>query len=126
MAEVQRITGLGADYTFECVGIPDLAQTALAAANPAWGVSVVVGVMPAGAVLATAPNNLMTGRRWTGSIMGGAKRKDVTHFVDMMVAGEFSLEGLVSHRLTLDQINEGFAMMKSGESLRSVVIYSEP
>jgi S-(hydroxymethyl)glutathione dehydrogenase / alcohol dehydrogenase len=124
VAEVRRLTGTGADFTFECVGIPALARQALEASNPAWGVSVCVGIMPTGAELSTLPYNLMSGRRWTGSFMGGAKRADVARFVDMFVAGDYSLDALVSHRLTLDDINRGFAMMKSGEAVRSVVEFA--
>jgi S-(hydroxymethyl)glutathione dehydrogenase / alcohol dehydrogenase len=124
VAEVRRLTGMGADFTFECVGIPALARQALEASNPAWGVSVCVGIMPTGSELSTLPFNLMTGRRWTGSFMGGAKRADVGRFVEMFAAGEYSLDALVSHRLVLEDIDRGFAMMKSGEAVRSVVEFA--
>jgi S-(hydroxymethyl)glutathione dehydrogenase/alcohol dehydrogenase len=120
---VQGLTGLGADFTFECVGKPALAALALASSNPAWGLCVVVGVMPSGSHLQCEPNQLLIGRRWTGSFMGGAKRTDVARYVDMFVAGEIRLDDLVSHRLRHDEINRGFEMMKSGEGVRSVVVY---
>ena len=124
VGEIRRITGMGADFTFECVGVPGLAAQALEASNPAWGMSVCVGVMPTGSQLATAPFNLMSGRHWTGSFMGGAKRQDVRRFVEMFVAGDYSLDAIVSHRLKLEDINRGFAMMKSGEAVRSVIEYA--
>ena len=124
VGEVRRVTGMGADFTFECVGIPELATQALEACNPAWGVSVCVGVMPTGSQLATAPFNLMSGRHWTGSFMGGAKRQDVRRFVEMFAAGDYSLDAIVSHRLKLEEVNRGFAMMKSGEAVRSVIEYA--
>jgi S-(hydroxymethyl)glutathione dehydrogenase / alcohol dehydrogenase len=37
--------------------------------------------------------------------------------------GKLNIDDLITHRLTLDQINEGFDLMKRGESIRSVVIY---
>lgn len=120
---IQGLTGLGADFAFECVGVPALATQALASTNPCWGVAVNVGVMPTGSEVSTPPFQLLTGRRWTGSFMGGAKRADVARYVDMFVAGEITLDDLVSHRLSLDEINRGFAMMKSGEAVRSVVVY---
>lgn len=124
VAEVRRLTGMGADFTFECVGIPALARQALEASNPVWGLSVCVGVMPTGSELSTVPFNLMSGRHWTGSFMGGAKRADVGRLVEMFVAGDYSLDALVSHRLKLEEINHGFAMMKSGEAVRSVVEFA--
>lgn len=123
VVEVRTLTGMGADFTFECVGIPGLATRALEASNPFWGVSVCVGVMPTGAQLATVPFNLMSGRRWTGSFMGGAKRQDVRRFVEMFVAGDYSLDAIVSHRIRHEDINRGFEMMKSGEAVRSVIEY---
>jgi S-(hydroxymethyl)glutathione dehydrogenase / alcohol dehydrogenase len=123
VAAVRSRCGAGVDFSFECVGVPALARQALEMAHPAWGVSVSVGIMPTGAELSTLPINLMTGRRWTGSMMGGAKRADVARFVGMFLRGEYRLDDLVSHRLTLAEINHGFAMMQSGEGVRSVVVY---
>ncbi len=124
VAEIQKITGMGVDFAFECVGIPALARQSLESTNPAWGLSVCVGVIPVGQELSTAPFNLMSGRKWTGSLMGGAKRQDVARFVDMYVDGQYNLDDLVSHHLELDEINHGFDMMRSGEAVRSVVVYS--
>jgi S-(hydroxymethyl)glutathione dehydrogenase/alcohol dehydrogenase len=123
VAHVQKLTGLGADFAFECVGAPALARQALESTNPAWGLGVCVGVMPAGEQLSTLPFTLMSGRRWTGSLMGGAKRHDVARYVDMYVAGDYTLNELVTHRLGQHEINRGFEMMRSGEAVRSVVLY---
>jgi S-(hydroxymethyl)glutathione dehydrogenase/alcohol dehydrogenase len=120
---IQGLTGMGVDFSFECVGKPALATLALASSNPAWGLCVVVGVMPSGSQLACEPNQLLVGRRWTGSFMGGAKRSDVARYVEMFVDGEIRLDDLVSHRLRHEEINRGFEMMKSGEGVRSVVVY---
>lgn len=123
VGEVLELTGVGADFVFDCVGSPTLARQALESTNPAWGLSVCVSVVPAGQELNTTPYSLMTGRRWTGSLMGGAKRQDVARFVDMYVAGVYGLDDLVSHHLRLAQINTGLDMMRSGEAVRSVVVY---
>ncbi|RJG00656.1 alcohol dehydrogenase catalytic domain-containing protein [Noviherbaspirillum sedimenti] len=118
-----QMTGMGLDYAFECVGSPKLMALALEATNPAWGLAVNIGVVEAGKELTTLPNTLVTGRRWTGSLMGGAKRQDVSRYVDMFMRGEIKLDDLVSHRLDLEEINHGFDMMRSGESVRSVIMY---
>lgn len=123
VAEIHKLTGLGADFAFECVGVPALARQALESTNPAWGLAVCVGVMPAKQELTALPFALLTGRRWTGTLMGGAKRQDVARFVDMYVAGEYDLDSVVSHHIAHDEINHGFAMMKDGTSVRSVIVY---
>ena len=125
VAHLFKMTGTGFDYAFECVGSPKLMGQALESTNPAWGIAVNIGVVDAGKELTTQPNTLITGRRWTGSLMGGAKRQDVARYVDLFVKGEIKLDELVSHQLTLEEINRGFDMMRSGESVRSVILYGE-
>ncbi|MCK9542374.1 MAG: alcohol dehydrogenase catalytic domain-containing protein [Novosphingobium sp.] len=121
--QIRRLAPPGVDYGFECVGIPDLMADVVAATNPAWGVAVCVGLMPDRSDFSIPTGNISTGRTMKGSLMGGAKRQDVARFVEMFVRGDYSLDHIVSHTLTLDQINHGFDMMVSGEAVRSVVIY---
>lgn len=121
--QIRRIAPPGVDFGFECVGVPALMSDVIAATNPAWGTAICVGIMPDDSAFTVPTGNMTLGRALKGSYMGGAKRQDVTRFVDMFVDGRFSLDHVVSHRLALDQVNEGFAMMKSGEAVRSVVLY---
>jgi S-(hydroxymethyl)glutathione dehydrogenase/alcohol dehydrogenase len=121
--QIRKLAAPGVDYAFECVGVPALMADAVAATNPAWGVAVCVGIMPDGSSFNLPTGNIATGRSLKGSLMGGAKRQDVSRFVDMFVAGKFSLDHVVSHRLGLDEINHGFEMMESGEAVRSVVLF---
>jgi S-(hydroxymethyl)glutathione dehydrogenase/alcohol dehydrogenase len=37
--------------------------------------------------------------------------------------GKIDIDSLVTHTLTLDRINEGFALMRAGKSIRTVVTY---
>jgi len=43
--------------------------------------------------------------------------------VDWYMDGKIAIDDLITHRLKLDEINRGFELMKSGESIRSVVVY---
>ena len=43
--------------------------------------------------------------------------------VDWYMDGKLNIDDLITHTLTLDQINDGFDLMKKGESIRSVVLY---
>ena len=43
--------------------------------------------------------------------------------VDWYMEGRLRIDELITHRLPLERINEGFELMKKGESIRSVVIY---
>ena len=59
-----------------------------------------------------------------GSAFGGARgRTDVPKIVDWYMEGKLNIDDLITHTLSLDQINEGFDLMKKGESIRSVVLF---
>ena len=114
----------GADYTFDCTGNVTVMRQALEACHRGWGVSVIIGVAPAGAEIATRPFQLVTGRVWKGTAFGGAKgRRDVPRIVDWYMEGRINIDDLITHHLRLDEINRGFELMKKGESIRSVVLY---
>ncbi|MGJ8668100.1 MAG: S-(hydroxymethyl)glutathione dehydrogenase/class III alcohol dehydrogenase [Oceanococcus sp.] len=118
------LTGGGADYSFECIGNVEVMRQALECCHKGWGVSTIIGVAPAGAEIATRPFQLVTGRRWIGSAFGGARgRTDVPKIVDWYMDGRINIDDLITHKLSLDQINEGFDLMERGESIRSVVVY---
>jgi S-(hydroxymethyl)glutathione dehydrogenase/alcohol dehydrogenase len=117
-----KLTGGGADYTFECIGIPQVMRQAFECTNPAWGTSYVIGVAPPGAEVSALTGHLMLGRHWTRCYMGGARHGRLPEIVDWYVEKKIELDSLVTHRLRLDQIGAGFEMMKRGESIRSIVV----
>jgi S-(hydroxymethyl)glutathione dehydrogenase/alcohol dehydrogenase len=117
-----NLTKGGADYSFECIGNVKLMRQALECCHKGWGVSVIIGVAPAGAEIATRPFQLVTGRVWKGTAFGGARgRTDVPKIVDWYMEGKINIDDLITHKLKLADINEGFALMKRGESIRAVV-----
>ena len=121
---IEQLTDGGADYSFECVGNTALMRQALECCHKGWGVSVIVGVAGAGQEIATRPFQLVTGRVWKGTAFGGARgRTDVPKIVDWYMDGKLRIDPLITHRLPLERINEGFELMERGESIRSVVVY---
>ncbi len=119
-----QLTGGGADYSFECIGNTKVMRQALECCHKGWGRSIIIGVAEAGAEISTRPFQLVTGRKWEGSAFGGARgRTDVPRIVDWYMEGKINIDSLITHTLKLDEINEGFRLMKAGESIRSVVIY---
>jgi S-(hydroxymethyl)glutathione dehydrogenase/alcohol dehydrogenase len=114
----------GADYTFDCTGNVTVMRQALEASHRGWGVSVVIGVAPAGAEIATRPFQLVTGRVWKGTAFGGARgRTDVPRIVDWYMDGKIEIDPMITHTMPLADINKGFDLMHKGESIRSVVVY---
>ena len=121
---IVQLTDGGADYSFECIGNTAVMRQALECCHKGWGVSVIIGVAGAGQEIATRPFQLVTGRVWKGTAFGGARgRTDVPRIVDWYMDGKLRIDELITHRLPLERINEGFELMERGESIRSVVVY---
>ncbi len=114
----------GADYSFDCTGNVKVMRDALECTHRGWGQSIIIGVAPAGAEIQTRPFQLVTGRVWKGTAFGGARgRTDVPKIVDWYMDGKIEIDPMITHTLTLDEINKGFDLMHAGKSIRSVVVY---
>lgn len=121
---IVQLTDGGVDYSFECIGNTQVMRQALECCHKGWGQSIIIGVAEAGAEISTRPFQLVTGRQWKGSAFGGARgRTDVPQIVDWYMDKRINIDDLITHRLPLERINEGFDLMKQGESIRAVVIY---
>ena len=119
-----NLTKGGADYTFDATGNVKVMRTALESAHKGWGESIIIGVAPAGAEISTRPFQLVTGRSWRGTAFGGARgRTDVPKIVDWYMEGKIEIDPMITHTLSLDEINTGFDLMHEGKSIRSVVVY---
>ncbi|RVI71635.1 S-(hydroxymethyl)glutathione dehydrogenase, partial [Sinorhizobium meliloti] len=101
----------GADYTFDCTGNTKVMRQALEASHRGWGKSVIIGVAGAGQEISTRPFQLVTGRT------------DVPKIVDWYMEGKIEIDPMITHTMPLEDINKGFELMHSGESIRSVVLY---
>jgi S-(hydroxymethyl)glutathione dehydrogenase/alcohol dehydrogenase len=124
VAHLVELTGGGADYTFDCTGNVTVMRQALEACHRGWGESVIIGVAPAGAEIATRPFQLVTGRVWRGTAFGGARgRTDTPRIVDWYMKGLIQIDPMITHVLPLEKINDAFTLMEEGKSIRSVVVY---
>jgi S-(hydroxymethyl)glutathione dehydrogenase/alcohol dehydrogenase len=114
--------GFGADYTFEATGNVAVMRQAVESARMGWGLATVCGVAGKGETLDVVPRYLITGRRVAGSSFGGVKGRDqVPQLVERWLEGEIDVEPFVSHKLTLDEVNRGFDLMKAQDGIRSVI-----
>ncbi|MGI9338738.1 MAG: S-(hydroxymethyl)glutathione dehydrogenase/class III alcohol dehydrogenase [Gammaproteobacteria bacterium] len=124
VAYLVDITGGGADFSFECIGNTKTMRIALECCHKGWGESVIIGVAGAGEEISTRPFQLVTGRVWRGTAFGGARgRTDVPRIVDWYMEGKIQIDPMITHTMPLDDINEAFALMRRGESIRSVVLF---
>ncbi len=124
VAHLVELTGGGADYTFDCTGNVNVMRTALECCHRGWGQSIIIGVAEAGKEISTRPFQLVTGRVWRGTAFGGARgRTDTPRIVDWYMSKKIEIDPMITHKLPLERINEGFDLMHEGKSIRSVVIY---
>ncbi len=121
--QIKEMTGgYGADYTFEATGNVNVMRQAVESAREAWGLATMIGVAGKGETVDIVPRFLITGRRVTGSSFGGVKgRTQVPLLVDRWLAGDVDVEALLSHRLTLDEVNRGFELMEAQDGIRSII-----
>jgi len=113
----------GWDFTFECVGDVGLMRAALESAHRGWGESIVIGVAGAGKEISTRPFQLVTGRIWKGTALGGYKtRSEIPPLVEKYMSRQLLLDEYITHVMPLDEINTAFDLMHKGESIRSVIV----
>ena len=121
---IVALTDGGVDYSFECVGNVELMGTALESCVRGWGVATIIGVAGAGKEIHARPFLLVTGRRWQGSAFGGVKgRSELPDYVAMFMDGTLQVEPYITHTMPLGEINQAFALLEQGASLRTVLTF---
>jgi alcohol dehydrogenase len=71
-----------------------------------------------------AVNLVAEERTLKGSYLGSAvPARDIPHYIALFQAGRLPVDKLITHRLRLDQINEGFDRLDSGEAVRQVILF---
>ena len=115
--------GIGVDYAFEAVGAGPLIETCLFATRNG-GTTVMVGAAPIDHSVSLAPAVLfmISERTLTGSFLGSChSRRDVPRLVDLWRAGQLDLEGMITQRRPLAEINEAFADLTAAKGIRTVL-----
>ncbi|XP_029973570.1 alcohol dehydrogenase 1-like [Salarias fasciatus] len=119
-----EMTNGGVDFSFECVGNVEVMRSALESCIASWGVSVIVGWTDMYDV-AIPPGHLIAGRTWKGTVFGGFKSKDgVAEMVKAYMDKKLNLDELITHNVTLDQINDVIELMRHGKCIRAVMSVS--
>ncbi|XP_023404292.1 alcohol dehydrogenase E chain-like isoform X1 [Loxodonta africana] len=121
---LKEMTDGGVDFSFEVIGRHDTMVAALSCCHEAYGVSVIIGVPPGSQDLGMNPMLLLTGRTWKGAFFGGYKGKDsIPKLVADFMAKKFPLESVITHVLPFEKINEGFDLLRSGKSIRTILTF---
>jgi S-(hydroxymethyl)glutathione dehydrogenase/alcohol dehydrogenase len=119
---LEETKGFGADFTFEATGDVAVMRQAVEAARMGWGTACMIGVAGKGETLDIVPRYLITGRHVLGASFGGVRgRQQVPELVERYLAGDIDVASFISHRLTLEQVNDGFELMHRQDGIRSVI-----
>ena len=120
--QVRELCGGGVDYSFEAIGLKETAEQCFEMLIPG-GTATVIGMIPIGTMIELHGVDLLSEKKIQGSNMGSNRfRIDMPNYIDLYLQGRLELDQLLSQRLSLDAINEGFDAIKGGEVARSVVV----
>lgn len=124
VAAVKEITGGGVDYAFEAIGTKATAEQAWGMLRPR-GVATIIGMMPVGQKIEIPGHEVfMQEKVLRGSMMGSNQfRLDMPRFVDLYLDGKLMLDEMVSHRIKLEDINDGYELMRQRATTRTVITF---
>lgn len=112
----------GVDFSFEAVGRQETAELAFALLAPG-GLCTVLGMVPDSTQIRVPASELyFDEKRLSGAFIGSSRfTVDVPQLASLYTQGRLHLDELISHRLPLSQINEGFDLLARGDALRVVL-----
>jgi S-(hydroxymethyl)glutathione dehydrogenase/alcohol dehydrogenase len=123
-AAVRETTGGGVDYAFEAAGRSEAIEQAWASLA-VGGLLTVIGTLPSGTKLTLDADPLIEEKRIGGCYLGSAApERDVPALVERYLEGELRLDELVSRRIDLTELDDGFARLREGTEARQVVVFT--
>ena len=123
VAKVLELTGGGADYAFEVIGLPEAITQAFDMVRRG-GEAIVVGMAPMGSEVTISAPAFLAEKVLRGCVYGSTRpRYDMPLLIDLYMAGKLKLNELVSRTYPLEGINDAFTALKNGEVARSVIVF---
>jgi S-(hydroxymethyl)glutathione dehydrogenase/alcohol dehydrogenase len=124
VAAVHALTGGGADFVFECIGLIPTVQQAVAMTGRG-GTTVLVGVVPMTELVPISASDLtLQEKKITGSYMGSNRfRFDMPKYIEFYLDGRLFLDEMISSRIELAEVNDAFDRMRKGEVARQVIVF---
>jgi S-(hydroxymethyl)glutathione dehydrogenase/alcohol dehydrogenase len=124
----QAITGGdGFDFAFEAIGLPVTMRNAYDVTRRG-GTTCIIGV---GGLDKTVSFNafelFFDEKKFMGSYYGSADvRSDFNRMLNLWKNGRLDLEGMISKKITIDDVNDAVADLKAGTVIRSVITFDSP
>jgi S-(hydroxymethyl)glutathione dehydrogenase/alcohol dehydrogenase len=121
---IRDMTGGGVHYSFEALGTKATAEQAFGMLRPG-GTATIIGMVPLGVKIELHGYDFLRDRKLQGTSMGGNRfRVDMPRLLSLWRQGRLKLDHLISGRIGLDQINDGFAALKSGAPVRQLIDFA--
>lgn len=122
--QVRALSQGGVEFAFEFAGAVRALELAYRVTRRG-GTTVTAGLPPPTAAWALPPFGLVAEERTLkGSYIGTCvPSRDIPRYIALYRQGRLPVDRLLSGRLTLDEINEGFDRLHSGEAVRQVVVF---
>ena len=116
-----ELTDGGVEYSFEAIGLKITAEQSFAMLRNG-GTATIIGMIPRGnGSSSPAPSSWMR-RRSRAPTWGPTASASTCRVRRSLPHGRLKLDQLVSRRITLDEVNDGFEAMRRGEVARSVIV----
>lgn len=121
---IVELSGGGVHFSFECIGLKQTAEAAFAALRPR-GIATIAGMIPFGTKIELHGFDFLSERRIQGTMMGSNHfRLDIPRLIEFYLQGRLKLDAMISDRLPLERINEGFAALQRGGISRNVIEFA--
>lgn len=121
--QIQTLTGGGVQYAFECIGLKATAEQAFSCLR-SGGTATLIGMIPVGTKIELHGVDFLRERRIQGSMMGSNRfRTDMPRLIEFFMQGRLHLREMVSARIPLERINEGFETLRTGGVARNVIVF---
>ncbi len=118
---VREMTQGGVNYSFEALGLKATAEQSFRMLRPG-GTATIIGMIPLGVKIELHGFDFLQDRKIQGTAMGGNRfRVDMPRLLEFWRQGRLKLDHLISARIPLEQINEGFAALKTGAPVRQLI-----
>lgn len=118
---VRELTGGGVHYSFEAIGSKKTAEQSFEMLRPG-GLATIIGMVPFGTKIELHGADFLSDRKIQGTSMGGNRfRVDMPRMLTLWQQGRLKLDHLVTGHIKLEQINEGYAALKSGAPVRNII-----
>jgi S-(hydroxymethyl)glutathione dehydrogenase/alcohol dehydrogenase len=123
VGEVMEMTGGGVHYSFEAIGLKKTAEQSFQMLRPG-GTATVIGMIPVGTMVEVHGVELLGEKKLQGSNMGSNRfRVDMPRFVDFYMAGKLHLDDMISSHIKLEDINDAFRQLETGEVARNIIMF---